>query len=118
VDRWTDERLDDRFAAIDRTLQRIDGVVSDMTDVPRQLAEVIADTHNCRQGVDELRAAISRRASERAEERVRALEQREREHRDAKLEKKKDRRWIIGTLLATASLIVAAVAVLVSVLPT
>lgn len=118
MDRWTDERLDDFAAEMRRSIDRIDGAVSGMTDVPRQLAEVIGDTHKCRQGVEELHVAITRRASERAEERVRALEQREREQFEAKAEKKKDRRWIIGTLLATGTLIVGAFAVLVSVLPT
>lgn len=114
-ERWTDDRLDDRFAAIDRTLQRLDKITGSMTEVPGKLEELAADTHECRAGIAGLRAAIQERNEQRARERIASLELREREQRDAKAEKKKDRRWFAGIVLTASGVIVAAVGILLSV---
>lgn len=113
---WTDKRLDDRFAAIDRTLQRLDEAAKAVTDLPGKLAALAEDTSGCLTGLEDLKLAIQARNEQRAAERLLALQQREAEQKAAKAERKKDRRWIIATLLATGSLIVAAVALLLGVI--
>lgn len=118
MERWNSERLDDRFADITRRLDHLEHVADTMTGLREKVIELAEDARGCRDGQRKLEMALEKRALERAEERVHAFKQREQEQRAAKAEKTKDRRWIIGTLLATGTLIVGAFAVLVSVLPT
>lgn len=120
--RWTDDRLDERFTRYDerfaetrREMERLARIVDAMAGVPGKLDDVAAATTLCRAGIAEVNERLDDRDEQRAQERIASLEQREREAKAAREEKKKDRRWIIGTLLATGTLIVAAVGVLLGV---
>lgn len=116
MERWTDERLDDLAAEMRRRLDRIERRTEPMTDLPAKLEELAADTTECRSGVAELRAAIARRAEERARERIAALEKAERDVAAKRAEKKEDRRYQVKLLLTCTSLILGGVTILVTVL--
>ena len=127
LERWTDERLDDRFASIDRTLQRLDQATAAVSGVPTQLAEVSDDAHECRTALRELRSQLEERRRERERERQAALELRVQEQKQAEQDRKvelaqaaKDRRdtrrWIVGVALSTAAITVAALGLLFGVI--
>lgn len=125
--RWTDDRLDDRFKAIDRTLTRLDDVSQAVVNVPSRLEDAIADTHECRAGIAALRAQLDAQERQREAEKLAAVKLRAEEQQQAAEEKKaadlqaaKDkrdgRRWLVSTMLATAVFIVAALGLLFGVI--
>lgn len=101
--RWTDERLDDRFAAIEARLKRMDGIPERMVALEQQVSAVRTDTTELLRGLRNLEERLEERAAQRQEERE-----------AQRIERKMDRRWMVGTLLAATALIVSAVGLLVS----
>lgn len=91
--RWTDDRLDDRFASVDRGLSRINGMPVRLAEVEAKLRSIAEDTQDCRTSVHALRDAWST--------------DKERQMTD----RKSDRRWMVGTALTSAGLIIAALGV-------
>jgi anti-sigma factor RsiW len=92
--RWTDDRLDDAFARVNRRLETVEDVSVRLTRVEGQVKGVHEDTQ-------EIKEAMAVRARDREAER----QERERERRS-------NIRWLIGTALSSAAIIVAAVGVL------
>ena len=88
TDRWTDERLDD----LANTLWATREVPERVAVLESALENMRGDVHDCKTGIDKLHEA-------------RAQERRDR---------KRDFQWVIGSVLASASIIVAALAVFLS----
>jgi acyl transferase domain-containing protein len=94
--RWNDDRLDDLARQVDRNAVRLEEYTTireELAKVRERLAFVSGDTKDC---ITELRAL------------KRDLEDRAVSQHD---ERKTDRRWMLGTVLTTAALIVTALAV-------
>lgn len=91
LSRWNDDRLDD----LARQVQELAGVQAELAQMRERLGSVNDDTHSCITELRDLKAQLDRRAQTQHEER------------------KSDRRWMIGTLLTTAGLVIAALAVFV-----
>lgn len=92
--RWPPERLDAEFKRIHDRLVVVEDVTVRLTRVEGKLEELVGDTH-------EIKLAMQQRDRDREEERK---------------ERIKDRRsniqWMVGTAIATAAIVVAAVGVL------
>jgi chromosome segregation ATPase len=96
--RWNDDRLDDLARQVARNAERLEEytqIREELAKVRERLANVSGDTHDC---ITELRAL------------KRDLEDRARSQHD---ERKADRRWMFATVLTTAGLIIAALAIFI-----
>lgn len=94
--RWNDDRLDDLAALVRSQTGQINTLLdirADMAGVRQKVDDVSEDTHSCLGSLDKLKTDLEKRARDQANER------------------KADRRWMVATLLTTASLIIAALAV-------
>jgi hypothetical protein len=74
-ERWTDERLDDRFAGIDAQLRRQEGAIQLMADtgmrvvaIDGRLQSAVEELRDCREGI----TALGKRLDETAERSARA----------------------------------------------
>lgn len=94
LERWNDERLDDLAAQVKRNGERIDKFL-EMREAMTRL-----------QGHVENAEAIATRA---LAELTAMKEKAERRDKDQHDERKADRRWMVGTILVTAGLVLAAV---------
>lgn len=107
--RWGDDRLDELAAQVRRNAERLEEnakIREELIKVRERLANVGGDTHDCITELREFKRQTEARARKDAEDQAKR-DQLQHEERKA------DRRWMIGTLLATATLIVGALAVFV-----
>jgi septal ring factor EnvC (AmiA/AmiB activator) len=100
--RWTDDRLDDLARQVQQnsdTLKYLGTVLGDLqilnARIDERLRETADDSHACLNGLKSLRDDLEQRSQAQAQER------------------RADRKWLIATLLTTAGLIIAAVALFV-----
>jgi len=96
--RWTDERLDDLARQVQANTEQIKEYAKFREALIRleaRLDGIGEDAHNCLSDLKDLKASLARRE--------------EIQH----AERKADRRWMIGTAIATAGLIVAALAIFI-----
>jgi hypothetical protein len=119
MERWTDERLDDRFRAIEAALQAHQKSLDLLADtgmrVVRLDGHVLAiaeDTKECREGVRELAAALKKTADALAAQELAQSKAKLEEREQLGKERKSDRRWLIGTVLTVLALVVATFSVL------
>ena len=92
LERWTDERLDDLAAEVHRMGAVVDGIAA----MRVELVAVAKDAVACRNNVHKLRndwmAAAAREQARRVS----------------------DRRWMIGTVLTSAALVIAALGIIMN----
>lgn len=96
--RWNDDRLDDLARQVERNAVRLEEYVeirAELAKVRERLANVSEDTHDCIGKLEQLKLDLDLRAQVQHDER------------------KADRRWMIATLLTTAGLVIAALAVFI-----
>lgn len=99
--KWTDDLLDLRFAGIDRVLNsRIDHMAEDVTEV-RDTVRGLSD--ELRRTADALRS-----------QELKIVEAKMLEREELRKERVSDRRWLIGTIVAVFSLVVATMSVLMA----
>jgi hypothetical protein len=94
--RWNDDRLDDLARQVQRNGQQLEEnakIREELVKVRERLANVSGDTHSCITELRQLKGELDRRAQVQHEER------------------KADRKWMIGTVLVTAGLVIAALGV-------
>jgi hypothetical protein len=94
--RWNDDRLDDLLQLVRSQgvqLGNLADMKSDMAGLKQKVDDVSEDTHSCVDSLNRLKTDLEHRSMEQSKER------------------KADRRWLVATLLTTASLIVAALAI-------
>jgi hypothetical protein len=72
-----------------------------MVALEKDLEAVREDTSECRTGVERIQSSLEKRN-----------EQRETERKEAVAERKSDRRWLTGTILTSAGLVIAGVGLL------
>lgn len=110
--KWTDERLDDNIGIIHDELRALRELPRSVADLATQIEKVDDDLDRCfqltRETSDELRAYI------KGEQERREQERRERDNRNEqrRLERKSDRRWLVGTCFTAAGLVIAAIGLL------
>jgi chromosome segregation ATPase len=119
MDRWTDPRLDDRFAAIDRTLKEHDERIRTQAEtsarigaMDAQIASVLEDTRECRDGIDAVKTSLAATTAALEAGRLAQAEAKLVERAELERERKSDRRWLIGTVLTVTALLIAAMGVL------
>lgn len=94
--RWTDERLDDLAEQVKANTARIEAfadIRSDLVGIRLNVVEAHGDARDALSELRQLKVDMEKRATEQHKER------------------KADRKWMIGTVLATATLVVSALAV-------
>lgn len=94
--RWTDERLDDLAEQVKANTARIEAfadIRADLVGIRSNVVDAHGDARDALAELRQLKADMEKRATEQHKER------------------KADRKWMIGTVLATATLVVAALAV-------
>jgi hypothetical protein len=94
--RWNDDRLDDlagQVRHINLELQKITDVKTELAALKLQVMAIGTDSQECGDDVKALRLDLEKRAQVQHEER------------------RADRKWLIATLLSTAGLIIAALAI-------
>ena len=110
--RWGDERLDDFFARF----RRVEEIADRVPVMQEQLKTISEDTSTSRRNIHALRndftESLLKLRKEIADAEERREERHDQERKDEAMERKKDRRWLVGTILSAAGLIVAAIAVL------
>lgn len=99
--RWPDARLDAFYAEFQRVLILVEKIAVLETDL-RNVAE---DTQACRKNLHTLRNELAKTSLAMRNDLAAAA-------RTQVEERKSDRRWLIGTCLSTAALIIAAIGVL------
>lgn len=92
-----------RIGRLERTMAKLEQRVEDLISI--SLANFAQDIHDCSKAVKDLRDEVE---AEKRELRNRETLQRQ--------ERKSDRRWMIGTIIASTSVIIAALAAVASVL--
>lgn len=95
--RWGDSRLDDLANEL-RALREIPGKLAELVV---ELGYVKKDTAACHGAVRDLRADFTQ-----------YREEQEQQHEAHRLERKSDRRWMVGTVLTSAALVIAAMGLL------
>jgi hypothetical protein len=96
LSRWNDDRLDDLAATVRRNTGRLDDVDEIRVELAEMRKDVLRgaeDAHECRTEIRALKADQANQAKVQHEER------------------KADRRWMIGVLLTTTGLVIAALAI-------
>jgi hypothetical protein len=94
--RWNDDRLDDLARAVRQQGEQLNALVDmrvEMTSLRDKVDGVQEDTHVTVAALEKLKENLEKRAVDQAKER------------------KADRRWMVATLLTTAGLVVAALAI-------
>lgn len=91
---WTDERIADRFTSVEARLRRMDDLPDRMTRIEERLGPVAEDAAGCLARLDALTERLA-----------------ERENMQRK-ERQSDRRWLIGSALTAAGLVIAALGIL------
>lgn len=86
--------LSAQFTNLDEDVRRIAPVVGEVSDLKHQLSLALSEAKGARVELGDLRLSLERRAEAQ------------------RLERKTDRRWLVGTVLSSAALIVAAIQVL------
>lgn len=84
----------DQFAGLDGDIRRFGPMVEEVNDLKHQLELALTEARGARVELGELRKSLDDRAETQ------------------RLERKSDRRWLVGTVLSSAALIVAAIQVL------
>lgn len=113
---WTDARIGDQFralwqrvGALDKTNERLAVIERELNRLARTVADAdfasAQDMHECRTAVKALADAFTARS-----------EAREAERKEREKERKVDRRWLVGTILTAAALVIAAMGVLIPIL--
>jgi regulator of replication initiation timing len=96
LNRWSDDRLDDLAQVVRSLGEQLTTIVdmrAEMAGLNQKVSDVIQDTHSCVTSLEKLKTDLDNRAKEQAKDR------------------KSDRRYMVATLLTTASIIVAALAI-------
>lgn len=108
---WNDARIGEQIGQLWARLNELDRTNERLALLERGVAELAEDQRiglaDCRDAVKTLTDAFALRAA------AREAERRERER-----DRKTDRRWLIGAILTSAGLVVAAMAVLIPLLVT
>ena len=106
--RWGDSRLDDAFVALRAQIAEVINEVRALRSLPTEIAKLslLADRHYsdvnaCHRAVRELRDDFNAYTEEQAET-----------HEAHRLERKSDRRWMVGTVLTSAALVIGAMGLL------
>jgi DNA-binding ferritin-like protein len=99
--RWTDSRLDDRFETVTSELRVLRDVPTKLGEFKEQLRQLRRDVDACAESVKEHRDDFSA-----------YVEEQTRTHEAHRIERKSDRRWMIGTVLTSAALVIAAMGLL------
>lgn len=100
--RWSDARLDDKF-------ETITGELTALRKLPERLADVAAEVRNLRRDVDHCFTSLR----EHRDDFSTYVEEQDKTHEAHRLERKSDRRWMVGTVLTSAALVIAAMGLLV-----
>lgn len=96
LSRWNDDRLDDLAQLVRSHSDQLNSLLdmrTEMAGLRQKVDDVSEDTHTCVASLDNLKTDLQKRSENQAKER------------------KADRRWMIGTVLATASIVIAALAI-------
>lgn len=96
--RWGDSRLDDLANEL-RALR----------DIPMKLSELKSELKTLRRDMD----ACSQSVREHRDDFSTYVEEQEKTNEAHRLERKSDRRWMVGTVLTAAALVIAAMGLLV-----
>lgn len=99
--RWTDSRLDDRFETLTSEMRAL-------RDMPSKLAEFGAELRTMRRDVDACAGDVAEHRSDFQA----YMEEQTQTHEAHRLERKSDRRWMVGTVLTSAGLVIAAMGLL------
>lgn len=94
--RWNDDRLDDLAELLKTHGQQINTLSdlrSELAGLRQKVDDVSDNTHSCVNSLERLKTDLEKRASDQA------------------VERKADRRWMVGILLTTTGLIIAALAI-------
>ena len=102
--RWTDFALDRELGSLRARVDNLNGTRERLVAIEQKMSQVDNDLRELNAGVHEITEMIRQRDHDDAIARV----EQARERRAA-------RRWLVGTMLATGTLLVAAAAVMVSV---
>src|SRR5438105_2968808 len=112
--RWTDSRLDDRF-------ETVTGELRALRDVPAKLGELRGDLRRVKSDTDAVHSALRELRDDFAEyvEQQRVdfgayVEHQQKAQEAHRVERKADRRWMVGAVFTAAGLIVAAMSILLS----
>lgn len=103
IERWNDDRLDDFYEEFKRVLPLIERVGR----MEVKLDDVAEDASVCRSRLHDLTSTV-------AAGQMQLHNDMERRAKDDAKTRKEDRRWLIGAILSTAALIIAAVGVIVT----
>jgi len=90
LSRWNDDRLDDLYEDLRRTMNTVDEIGALKTD----LSYVAKDVTSCRNNIHKLRDDIAATALRQANER------------------RSDKRWYIGTFIASISMLSGGIAII------
>lgn len=101
TEKYTDPLLDEKFETVHNEMRALRDLPMAMGEMKGELKRITEDTNRCHAAVREMREDFERFKDHQSE-----LEDRRR------LERKSDRRWIVGTGLTSASLVIAAIALL------
>jgi uncharacterized protein Yka (UPF0111/DUF47 family) len=96
LNRWSDDRLDDLARTVRTLAEQVTSLVdmrAEMAGLSQKVTDVSENTHSCVNALEKLKTDLENRSKEQSKER------------------KADRRWLIATLLTTAGIIVAALAI-------
>lgn len=102
MERWNDDRLDDLANELRRELRQQEERLSIVENIKGELIELRSEVRATNKSSDSCIKEL-RQLKQDLERRAQAQHQ----------ERKADRRWMIGTVLATASLVIAALAIFV-----
>jgi hypothetical protein len=110
--RWPDERLDDLADDVRRMVD-LPERVSVLESIARTMAADLATTRKNQHGLrNDVAESLLKLRADLATAEEKREEKRDKERQDQVKERKTDRRWLIGTCLSSAGLIIAAIAVL------
>lgn len=96
LSRWNDDRLDDLASTVRRNVGRLDDMDRlwvELAELRKDVQTFGKDAHGCLTKLDRLQNNLAAQAQVQHDER------------------KADRRWMIGVLLTTAGLVIAALAI-------
>lgn len=110
--RWTDLRLDDRFAAIASELKDLRKLETNVGVFGEELRNLRRDVDGAALSIKEHRGDFNAYVEDQEKTQEDHRKERAQVAETHRLERKSDRRWMIGTVLTSAALIVAAVGLL------
>lgn len=110
--RWTDSRLDDRFETVTGELRALRDVPTKLGEMKGDVKRVQSDTNALHSSLRELTEDFAAYVEKQQKAHEADRKEREQLHEAQRLERKSDRRWIVGAVFTAAGLIIAAVGLL------